>query len=324
MEHDFDFDPTHGHDLDALLAVGCPEPVADFEAFWRDTYDQARAVPPRPTLRRVDEREGQVVYEIAFDAWGDVRLGGWLTVPVGVEARDIQRGVVVGHGYGGRQGPELNVPGPPAIVLFPCARGFDRSARPDLPDVSARHVLHGITSRDTYIHRGCAADLWAAASALLELHPQVADCLDYLGGSFGGGIGALALPWDERFRRVALYMPSFGNHPLRITLPCTGSGEAVRRYHHRRPETNVLAVLAYFDAAVAARWLRQPTLCACALFDPSVPPPGQFAVYNALAGPRQLVVRQAGHFGYAEEAADNQAQHDATARWFAADELAVR
>ncbi|MEX0886564.1 MAG: acetylxylan esterase [Phycisphaeraceae bacterium] len=137
-----------------------------------------------------------------------------------------------------------------------------------------------------------------------------------MGGSFGGGIGALALAWDRRFRAAALRVPSFGNHPLRVTLPCTGSGESVRQYIAAHRDGDVLGVLAYFDAASAARWLTTPTLCECALFDPAVPPPGQFAVHNELAGPRELVVRQAGHFDYAEQAADDAAFTERAAAWF--------
>ncbi|MEZ5576382.1 MAG: hypothetical protein R3F44_12440 [Candidatus Competibacteraceae bacterium] len=37
---------------------------------------------------------------------------------------------------------------------------------------------------------------------------------------------------------------------------------------------------------------------AAARFDPAVPPPGQFAVYNALAGPKELFVLRAGHFDH--------------------------
>jgi cephalosporin-C deacetylase len=55
-------------------------------------------------------------------------------------------------------------------------------------------------------------------------------------------------------------------------------------------------VLAYFDASVAATHLRIPTFAAPACFDPAVPPPGQFAVTNALAGPKILHVRDTGHF----------------------------
>jgi cephalosporin-C deacetylase len=134
-----------------------------------------------------------------------------------------------------------------------------------------------------------------------------------MGGSFGGGIGAMALAWDSRFKSGFLSVPSFGNHPLRVTLPCTGSGESVRNYYQDHPE--VLDVLAYFDSATHARRIGIPVLCECALFDPAVPPPGQFAVYNALAGPKELTVRQAGHFTYLAEADDNQRLRATLERW---------
>ena len=317
MDHPFPFDPTYGYDLEALLAVRGPEPPADFAAFWRATWDQAMRTPPGPRLRHVGELAGEggkvEVHEIDFAAWGGVRLGGWLTLPCQAEPT---RAIVVGHGYGGREAPVADVPGPPAVALFPCARGLSRSARRDLPGHSARHVVHGIASRETYIHRGCAADIWAAASVLLELYPHLAGRLDYLGGSFGGGMGALALPWDDRFGRAALRVPSFGHHRLRVTLRCTGSGEAVRCHIAEHPDRDVLGVLAYFDAASAARFLTIPTLCECALFDPSVPPPGQFAVHNALAGEHELVVRQAGHFDYAEQAEDDETFARRADTWF--------
>jgi pimeloyl-ACP methyl ester carboxylesterase len=42
----------------------------------------------------------------------------------------------------------------------------------------------------------------------------------------------------------------------------------------------------------------KPVHVAAARFDPVVPPPGQFAVYNALPGDRRLFVLDAGHFDY--------------------------
>ncbi|MBN8219232.1 MAG: acetylxylan esterase, partial [Spirochaetes bacterium] len=139
----------------------------------------------------------------------------------------------------------------------------------------------------------CAASLWSAATALLETWPRLADRLYYEGGSFGGGMGALMLPWDARYRRAVLVVPTFGNHPVRLECPCVGSGESVRRWHRGHPE--VTEVLPYYDAATAAKRIRIPVLCAPALFDPAVPPPGQFSVANALAGPKRLFVFSAGH-----------------------------
>jgi cephalosporin-C deacetylase len=155
------------------------------------------------------------------------------------------------------------------------------------------HVLHGIAARETYVHGGCVADTWCAVTALQHLVPEAAARIAYLGGSFGGGIGTLALPWDDRIDAGCLVVPSFGNHPLRLTFPCVGSGAAVRRHVQRHPD--VLDVLRYFDAATAAKFVRVPTHVGLALADASVPPPGQFAIFNALAGPRERFLLRRGH-----------------------------
>jgi cephalosporin-C deacetylase len=313
MNHTFPFDPTYGFDETALLAVACPPAPADFALFWRDTYARARRIPPRPSRRLIRQGKRMTIYEIEFDAWdcpGDntIRIGGWMTTPA---ADFADSGIVVGHGYGGREGPDLSPLLPSAAAIYPCARGFNRSTRSDIPNVADLHVLHGIESRETYIHRGCVIDLWAAAWALAELEPGAADRLCYAGASFGGGIGALALPWESRFRRAFLDYPSFGHHPLRLTMPCVGSGEAVRRSGGER----CLPVLQYFDAATAAAHTHIPVMVAPALFDPAVPPPGQFAVYNCLAGEKKLFVRQAAHFDWPGGPAEEFSVRNEVADW---------
>ena len=298
-DHDFGFDATHGYDLDALLQVESPEPPADFEAFWRDTYAAALAVPPRPVLGEsvaVDD-DRYDVRTIDFNALGDDgtgtrRIGGWLAMP---KDRPAAFGLVGSHGYGGRSEPGylgLFDDRPPAILL-PCARGFHRSASPDLPDSADRHVVHGIEAKETYLHRGCVADIWAAVTALLELAPETTGKTGYAGGSFGGGIGGLATPWDDRIKRVWLDIPSFGNHPLRMQLPSGGSAASVRERWRRDPA--VLDVLAYFDSATAARFATAPTLVTPAVLDPAVAPAGQFAVFNALPCEKRCVCRDWAH-----------------------------
>ncbi|MCC7145815.1 MAG: acetylxylan esterase [Phycisphaeraceae bacterium] len=311
LPHSFPFDPTYQYDLPALLQVPSPPPPPDFASFWQDTFAQVQRIPLDIELTELPRREDQQrVFEVQYTGLDGFRVGAWIRLP----RTPVQRGMVVSHGYGGREGPDLWIPGPPAVAIFPCARGFNRSARPDLPKEANAHVLHGIAAKETYIHRHCAADLWSAASVLAELYPQTAACLDYLGISFGGGIGALALPWDSRFRKAFLGVPSFGNHPLRVTLDCVGSGSAIRQLYLQNPA--VLQVLRYFDSASAARSIRIPTAVVAALFDPAVPPPGQFAVFNALAGPKQLIVRQADHFEYAASDTEWQMLNNTLDAWF--------
>ena len=240
------------------------------------------------------------IHDVAYTSVGDVRIGGWLVVP---RDGDVRAGMVVSHGYGGRDEPDPTLLPPRTAGIFPCSRGLPtRSLLPGIPSESDGHVLVGIEDPHRYIHGGCAADIWCAATALAQLQPGVAGPLGYWGGSFGGGIGPLALQVDHRFGAAVLEVPSFGQYPLRLRVPCQGSGESVRRYAAAHPE--VIDTLRYFDAAVCAARIGIPVLVAPALADPAVPPPGQFAVANAFAGPTTVFVTSAGHAEYPEQEAE--------------------
>ncbi|MFC8830851.1 acetylxylan esterase [Streptomyces sp. NPDC057137] len=327
FEHGYPFDPAYGRTLDELLDIPTPAPPDGFDAYWQDRFAAAAGVATAPAVGpQEDERDGCRIFGVSYTSVGGLRIGGWLVLPAEGPA---EHGFVIGHGYGGRQEPGADVPLPlpRSAAILPCVRGMgSRSRRPGIPGEAERHVLYGIESRETYVIGDCVADLWCAASALLELVPELrtgagtgGDAgarLGYVGESFGGGLGALALPWDDRFACGQLTVPTFGNHPLRVTLPCVGSGEAVRAYREEHPE--VMDVLAYFDAATAAGRIGVPMMVAPALFDPAVPPPGQFAVYNALPEPRELRVLRAGHFEYEGESADVAALAEARREFFAA------
>jgi cephalosporin-C deacetylase len=304
VEPDPGFDSTHGYGLADLLGVGPPPEPAGFDGFWAALKARADGVDVAPTvLASSSEVAGPsglrwTVLDVAFTSLGGVRIGGWLVVPA--DGR-TDAGLVVSHGYGGREEPDVSLIPPRTAAIFPCSRGLPtRSLQPGVPSEGSAHVLVGIDDPLTYIHGGCAADIWCAATALAELVPGAGRRLAYWGGSFGGGIGPMALQVDPRFTRAVLEVPSFGHHPLRLELPCTGSGAAVRAYAAEYPD--VVRTLSFFDAATCATRVDMRTVVAPALADPAVPPPGQFAVANALAGDTTVVAVSAGHAEYPAEA----------------------
>jgi cephalosporin-C deacetylase len=303
--HAYPFDPAYGLDQARLLAIEPPVPPADFADFWRARHQAVLAIDPLPRLDDTGQLLGSHrVHGLRYTSSDSVEIGGWLLTPL--HAAPL-RGVIVGHGYGGRDAPDALAGLEDAVLLFPCFRGMGLSPVAGLSAQPYRHVLHGIESRHRYVLGGCVDDLWLGVSALVSLFPEVARRISVMGVSFGGGIAALAAPWDARIRRLFLQVPSFGHQALRLTLPCVGSGEAVRAYQ-RQHAFNVMETLAYYDAACAARFLSIPTLAAAALFDPAVPPPGQFAIYNAIPpGWRRLSVLPAGHFDYPGKAEREQA-----------------
>ncbi|MEO5366481.1 MAG: acetylxylan esterase [Magnetococcus sp. WYHC-3] len=302
LSHDLPFDPTHGYSPEALLAVMSPEPPGDFADFWRRRHAAAMACDPRPWLRRSTLRAAGVrVYDCGYQSTDAFPIGGWLVLP---ESQPVTRGLVVSHGYGGRDGPDLDWSLPGTALLFPCCRGLCRSARHPVSTDPAYHVLHDIDKRDRYILGGCVEDIWLGVSLLLDLYPALAGHVGFMGISFGGGVGVMALPWDERLVRAHVNVPSFGHQSLRVTLPSRGSNASVAAFQARHG--HALETLRYYDAASAARFVRVPVHVAAAAFDPVVPPAGQYAVYNALAGPKRLFPLTAGHHPWPGQAEEEQ------------------
>jgi len=284
-------DGTYGFDLDALLAVRPIASPAGFAELWRGWYREAMTVPPEPELTPLGRQGSHEVYVVEHTVGDGLRLRGWLAVPSGRPARV---GVVHGHGYGGRDAPDFSRVPDDAAVIFPVARGqgvFNAGLGAPTPDDG--HVLYGIDDVERYSLGRCAVDLWHAASALIEVAGELP--LYYVGESFGGGVGALALPWDERFVGATLVVPSFGQYDLRLRLPCAGSGELVRRYVAEHPEAR--EVLRFFDASTAAALIGVPVRVEAALWDGHVPPPGQFGVANGVSD-LELEILPAGHAEY--------------------------
>lgn len=301
--HAFPFDPSYGYSLDDLRALAPPPEPADFTAFWTARYRLALGVAPNPRLRPSSDAHPRLrVHDLEYASTDGFPIRGWLLTP---REGPPRRGFVLGHGYGGIECPPLELPRDDAAYLVPCFRGLSRSRRPPISEDPAWHVLHDIDQRDRYILGGCVEDVWTGVSALLGLFPELAGHLGYLGISLGGGIGAMALAWDDRIGRGHLNVPAFGHQPLRLALPSVGSAAAVQRY--ARTAGGVLDTLAYYDSAVAARHIGCPMQVAAAVFDPAVAPPGQFAVYNAIPGDKGLFVLEAGHFDYPNQAHQQQA-----------------
>lgn len=262
----------------------------DFEDFWQQTF--AEFGTGDVAWKRVEHVASTPTHEvelISFVSSTGEQVFAWLARPHG----HADHGLVMGHGYGGRTEPDLDLLTPGTAAIYPVAPGQDINPPGRFPGLSARNVIAGIEHRETYAHRYSAADLWRAATVLLDAVPDASAALDYVGGSFGGGMGALALPWDARFRRASLDVPSFGHYPIRLSRRCTGSGESLRQHLRTHPE--VRPVLDYFDSAIAARRIRIPVHVGAAVVDPSVDPRGQFAVFHALGGPKRLTVRGSGH-----------------------------
>lgn len=309
------FDPTYGYDLDELDSCCAPFPndePRDFDLFWSQIRSEARAVDPdsvvgewrpwryrsgSPTAPRRDVKDGGYeVAELSYLSLGRMRIGGWVVRPID----GADQIAVCGHGYGGRSEPACDEAAPSAMCVYPVARGLpDASPVPGIGRGSGQldHVIWGIESPETYAVVLSAADFLVATTVAhhlfttwygssenrIENREGSSPHTIYHGGSFGAGAGVLMLSIDDRFDGAILDVPTFGNQAERVTQECLGSGQVAREYWLAHP--SALETLRYADAASAAKRVTVPVFATPALADAVVPPPGQFAVVNSLAGP---------------------------------------
>ncbi len=288
------FDPSYGYTLSTLLQVESPQDSDEFSLFWRDCFDKAREVQPLPEIKHTGRTVGDFeLYDLAFHSTDNITIKGWVLIPC---SKPINQVLVVGHGYGGCEEPNGIVPRQDCAYIYLCYRGISRSRLDGIPEDPNYHVLYNIDHRDKYIIRGCVEDTWSAVSAAEVLFPSAKQQIGYMGISFSGGVGALALPWDARIKKAHLHVPTFGNQPLRLKLPSFGSARAIQKFHKQNP--SVEETLHYYDAAIAMGYSDIPIHIAAALADPFVAPPGQFAIYNNVASEKALFVLERGHSDY--------------------------
>ena len=287
--------PGKFFDLADLRSQHAQAAPADFKSFWQDSYQQTLSLTPKIQLKATKHTiKNWQVFDIQYSSTDNLMLGGWLLLP---RRGTPERGFIVGHGYGGRDWPDEHLPFENSAILFPCLRGISKSkASPISPDPQW-HVLHNIDKKKQYIIKGCVEDVWLAISCMEQLYPNIKGRLGYLGISFSGGVGALAMACEKRIARAHFNVPTFGDHRARLRYPTWGSGKSVQNFFKKHPRTT-LKTLRYYDAANAAENISMPTHFALALKDPIVTPPGQFAIYNAVPGDKQLFVLDEGHSNY--------------------------
>lgn len=294
IEHNFPFDPYNGMTQNELLKITAPAEPEGFRRFWEDNY---RLVMECPLDYHVETEvwspvESDTIYRVRVKNFDGVEFIVFIARP-----ENSAGGLVIGQGYGNPSTPPSSSHG--LTTCFANVRGLGASQCKDIPWQPAQHVIHGIGSKETYILRGVIADQWMATRVMLDMFPDCAENLHYYGGSMGGGMGALMLPWDDRFKSGFLSVPTFGSE-IRFNYESVGSGEACRKYVQEHPEA--LDVLRYFDASVAAKYIRIPVCCTPALFDPCVAPAGQFSVANSIPDEfKTLYIRETGHFELTEQ-----------------------
>lgn len=295
--------------LDQLTAYEpeLPEPEG-FDAFWRQTLEEARAVggPPRLTpvtdtlLTAVD------VYDVRFPGWRGQPVAAWLLAPRG--AAGPLPLVVEFLGYSGGRGLPTDrllrsAAGYAHLVVDSRGQGHDT---PDHGEGPGAQWVEGLMTRGVedprhHYYRRLVTDCVRAVDLAPELPGVDPERVVVAGGSQGGGLSLAVAGLAPGQVAAALIDVPFLCH-FRRAAQIAADGPYLElvsylRLHRRDRVEQTFDTLAYFDGVHFAARATAPALFSVGLMDPVCPPSTVYAAYNRYGGPRDMRVWEFGDHG---------------------------
>jgi len=271
----------------------------DFDAFWADTIDGARAHPLVVGVEQVDTGLTTVdVFDVRFGGYDGEEIAAWLRLPRGADGP--LPAVVQFHGYGRGRGDAVEnllwaSAGYAHFEMDTRGQGWSgsRGVTPDsgrTPPQMPGFVTRGVEHRSTYYYRRLFTDAVRAVEAARTFEAVDASRVAVLGISQGGGIALAVAGLVRDLAHVVARVPFLCDFPRASVVTDRMPFREIADYlaHFRDRTEQVHETLSYFDGVNFAKRATAPATITVALMDPICPPSTVYAAYNAYAGPKRI------------------------------------
>ena len=279
-----------------------PRP-ADFDAYWdralAEMHAQDSAVELVP--HRLDAPFAEC-FDLYFTGVGGARVHAKYLRPV--VAKEPHPAVLLFHGYSGSSGDWHD-------KLTWVARGYSVAAldcrgqgglSEDVGGVKGNtlrgHIIRGLSDPDPdkMYYRQVYLDTAQLARIVMEF-PEVDDTrVGATGGSQGGGLTLACASLEPRIKRAAPVYPFLCDYRRVWEMDLSVAAyEELRTYfrnfdpRHER-EDEIFTRLGYIDNQFLTPRIRAEVLMSVGLMDTVCPPSTQFAAYNRIASPKDLLL----------------------------------
>ena len=279
----------------------------DFDAYWSEALRELDATPPRPELRPAEVvRAGNVeCYDLSFTGVGGARIYAKYLRPHATAAAGTKHPAVLQfHGYSGHTGDWLDKFGWPAegfcFAAMDCRGQGGRSE--DSGQVKGTtlrgHIVRGLDDPDArkLAYRQIFLDTAQLARVVMGFAEVDADRVGCFGASQGGALALACAALEPRLTRSAPVYPFLCDYQRVWEMDYAREAyEELRvffRNHDPRHEREqaIFTKLGYIDVQHLAPRIKAQVLMFTGLMDTICPPSSQFAAYNKITAPKDMVI----------------------------------
>ncbi|HZT41478.1 MAG TPA: acetylxylan esterase [Chthonomonadaceae bacterium] len=277
----------------------CP---ADLDAYWEKALAEMRAVDPQVELapHALDAPFAEC-FDLYFTGVGGARVHAKYLRPAGTSAP--HPALLQFHGYSSNSGDWSEKLGYVArgfsVAAMDCRGqgGLSEDAGNVRGNTLRGHIIRGLDDvPERLLFRQIFLDTAQLAGIIMGMPEVDPERVGATGGSQGGGLTLACAALEPRIRRAAPVYPFLSDY-LRVwemDLDVAAYDE-LRTYFrlfdplHER-EAQVFERLGYIDVQHLAPRIRAEVLMTVGLMDTICPPSTQFAAYNKIRSPKQMLI----------------------------------
>ena len=284
----------------AVYAGRNPKP-ADFDAYWDRALAELSAIAPRPELV---PHESPARFAECFDLWymgvGGARIHAHYLRP---RAEGPHPALLRFHGYTGSAGdwfPMLPWVAQGFAVAALDVRGqggLSEDVGGDIGTTLGGHIVRGLNDHpDKLLFRQIFLDTVQLAHVVMAF-PEVDPArVVATGRSQGGGLTLACAALEPRINRAAPVYPFLSDYRRVWEMDLAREAYEGLTYHftrfdptHQR-EAETFTRLGYIDVQHLADRIKARVLMVTSMMDTICPPSTQFAAYNKITAPKEMVI----------------------------------
>lgn len=285
-----------------------PCPV-NFDKFWDDSIKEMESVNPNLIINKADFQTSFAnCYDMYFTGVREARIYAKLIIPKNAKSSPA---ALLFHGYSGRSGDWVD-------LLTYAAQGFVIAAldcrgqggkSQDTSTVTGNtlngHIIRGLNDNpEDLLFRQIFLDTAQIAEIVAGLEHVDKNRIMAFGGSQGGALTLACAGLSNLIKKAAPIYPFLSDYKRIWEMDLRTDAylelwEYFRKFDPlHQQEDEIFEKLGYIDVQHMAKRIKAEVLMGISLRDDICPPSTQFAIYNKIKSPKEMVLyRDFGHEG---------------------------